>query len=409
MKMPVNNGCSFREIEIDAIRQDAYFCLDLALNLTRHQSSSILFFGLIPYLSLFVVESFEYLRYVFPDYARTLSGNHEKTIRASRMRIKYFDDSKKRVDGMFELYEWILQFHQEWHINKHSGFLARLKKLLQDDLGIFGYDGHVIGSTHVGILNLGYEKEDLPEKSSEISNILSQLSYSLSKEIGAYLRQVCAWPEFSPNGFDTSYFEYRIRDEYLGYKDEKAGKFLARVFNGAGSEGLNFSLLVFLTAVNYFIYILQQLVFDSSTTLFKLKYITLYHVASSLRKLQSYCYPKGRLSDRSKDFFKTIFDDRDFQRYSEKSKFRNILVHYKIDDVPAGIINPDESLYGLVEYFFDGDSYATVNCGLNKQLERLSALLEEWLNWQVTPSQFNSWQFESRPTPFAPDGAIAPG
>lgn len=75
---------------------------------------------------------------------------------------------------MFELLDWISDFHHEWHINRHKGLLSPLKRVLQCDLGIFFYDGHVIGSTHTGILNLGYARGDLPTESEKISSFISQ-------------------------------------------------------------------------------------------------------------------------------------------------------------------------------------------------------------------------------------------
>ena len=101
------------------------------------ESSGILIFGLMPYLSLFTVETHKYLQSTFPSYAHTLLQDNYEIINASRMRTKFFDDTKMRVDGTFELLKWIIDFNEEWHIGGHKGWLAPLKRALQGDLLTF--------------------------------------------------------------------------------------------------------------------------------------------------------------------------------------------------------------------------------------------------------------------------------
>lgn len=389
--MAVHRPSVVREIELNSIKNDTRFYLELILQLSSHQSASILIFGLIPYLSLFIVETYKYLQDALPVYASSLSKKHDGVIRSSRMRVKFFDDSKKRVDGMFELLDWIIEFHNEWHINKHKGFLSPLKRILQKDLGIFGYDGHIIGSTHTGLFNLGYEKGDLPTIRKEISAVLGPLSFSFSEEMGQYIGQLSNWPEFAPDNMDVNHFEYNIQDEKLGYRDEKSYKYFASVFNGSEAQELNFTLMLFLATVNFFQHILKQLLVGSPSTLFKLKFMMLYHLASSLRKLQNYYYPKDVLTSRSKKYFQAILRDRDLAQIRTLSKFRNILVHYRIDGVPDEILAPTARLFGLVEYFFDRKTYTEIEDKLDNQIERISILLEEWLDWHIKPSQFSSW------------------
>ena len=177
-----------RSVEFDLIKSDIDFYLALVLPLAERQSSSIIFPALIPYLSLFTVETYKYLQQVLPYYAHSLSIKYSGIIDASRMRVKFFDDTEKRISGMFELLSWVSEFHSEWHVNRHKGIFAPLKRIPQDDLGIFAYNGHVIGSTHTGLLNLGYEKEDLPTTSKEISAVIGPLTGSVAESLGNYLR-----------------------------------------------------------------------------------------------------------------------------------------------------------------------------------------------------------------------------
>ena len=149
--------------------------------------------------------------------------------------------------------------------------------------------------------------------------------------------------------------------------------------------------MLFLTQVNFLQYILSNLVADASCTLFKLKYIVLYHLVSSLRKLRDYCHREQELTDHSLEPLQAIVTDRDLQEIASQSTFRNTLVHYGIRDVPDELLSYDTKLYGLAEHFFDGRTYEQVSDMVDKQIERTSAILEKWLDWSVRQSRIRKW------------------
>jgi hypothetical protein len=378
-------------VELNSIKKDAHFYLKLFDKLHNRESSGVLFPSLVPYYSLFTIESHKHLQKICPQYALSLSNRFQAIIQASRMRTKYFDDTRKRVDGTFELLDWIADFHRKWHIGGHRGCLAPIKRAIQDDLGVFFYQGHVIGSTHTGILNLGYSRGDLPTTSESISSTIGTLSFSVGKELGEYIAKVVSFPEFAPDSTELKDIDDNLQDEMLGYMDVKSSKYLTSTFNGRASEAINLSLMLFFTQVNFLQYILNNLVAGASCTLFKLKYIVLYHLTSSLRKLQNYCYREQILTDHSLGHLQAIVTDRDLGEIASQSAFRNILVHYGIRDVPAELLSYDTKLYGLVEHFFDGRTYDEVADIVDKQIERTSAILEEWLNWPVSQSRIRNW------------------
>jgi hypothetical protein len=378
--------------EIGMIKQDIEFYADVFISLTSKPASGVLIFGLLPYLSLFVIETYKYLQSNFPLYARAIAQSYAEILHASRTRTKFFDDANKRIDGALEHLKWIIEFNEEWHINSHKGFLAPLKRALQDDLGMFFYDNHIIGSTHVGLFNIGYERKDLPTTSLEISKLFGPLSKSVGEDLGKYLARIYSLPEFTPNKSGTM-FSYNINEENLKYKDEKAKRFFNTVFNGETTLDLNFSLLLFLTTTNFFQHIFANIVTGKPTTLFKLKFITLYHLVSSLTKLRDYYYPQNILTAQSKEFIEEILKDKDLQLIKTLKDFRNILVHYKISGIPETLLNPATNLYGLTEYFSAGKTSTEVENILDTQIERISILLEQWINWKTSSAQLSRWQF----------------
>lgn len=186
-----------------------------------------------------------------------------------------------------------------------------MKKKIQSDFGIFEYEGHIVAATHVGILNLGLEMEDLPNTSKEISEALSNLVFSVGHQIGLYLGHISQLPEFAMAEPVTA-FDYRLRDTLLRYRDENAQRFLAKIFEGAGLEDLNFSLLVFLIAINYLVYLVSNVV-RYSPTVFKMRYLALYHIVSSLKKLQSYYFIQEEIFQVVlKDFLEKCYQIRHF-------------------------------------------------------------------------------------------------
>jgi len=384
-KISLTHSC-----EIDMIKQDVKFYTDLLIGLISNQSSSILIFGFTPYISLFITETYKYLQSNYPSSARTLSQNYKEIIRASRTRIKFFDDTNKRIDGIFEHLRWIIDFNEEWHINKHKGVLPPLKRALQDDLGIFFYDNHIIGSTHVGLYNLGYEKKDLPSTSLEISKVFGPLSKSIGEDQGKYLAHISSISEFTPNNLGEI-FAFNISDEKLKYKDEKSKRHLNSVFNGEGKIELNFSLLIFLSSINFLQYIYANIVIGKPVALFKLKFITVYHLIFSLEKLRDYFYPTGVLTKHSKLYFEEILKDEDVRFIKRQEELRNILVHYKINDIPETALDLNKNLYGLTEYFLDGKTYLEMEKILDLQIERISKVLEKWINWNISSNKLSSW------------------
>jgi len=219
-------------VELDSIRKDAHFYLELLANLHNQESSGVLIPSLIPYYSLFTIESHKHLQKIRPQYALSLSDKFQTIIRSSRMRTKFFDDTRRKVDGTFELLDWIANFHRKWHISGHRGCLASIKRAIQDDLGMFFYQGHVVGSTHTGILNLGYSRGDLPATSESISSAIGTLSFSVGKELGEYIAKVVSFPEFMPDSTELKSIDYNLQDEMLGYMDVKSSKYLTSIFNG---------------------------------------------------------------------------------------------------------------------------------------------------------------------------------
>jgi hypothetical protein len=240
------------------------------------------------------------------------------------------------------------------------------------------YDRHLISSSHAAQFNLGYEKEYLPED-ADISATFRHLSFSFGYDIGGYLGQLGEYLSPSTDFLARHVPRYGINDKLIKYRDVKSERYYLSVFNGPTSKRINFSLSLLLYALNYLQYILGNLMAEDPDTSFRMKFVTLYHVASSLRQLQNYLYPQGVLTDKSKECFKRILSDKELKRIISESNLRNVFVHYRIDKFRDEDLDLDTRMYGLIEASFNNHSFTSLDELLDRQIARVSRILEEWL------------------------------
>jgi hypothetical protein len=85
-----------------------------------------------------------------------------------------------------------------------------------------------------------------------------------------------------------------------------------------------------------------------------------------------------------------IIKDKHAKLIISEPKFRNVLIHYGMSSIPIDNLDVKTELYGLVEYFFNGMSYFELNSLVNSQINRISIILEEWLNLPIESENFSS-------------------
>ncbi len=363
--------------ELEMIKADVEFYHQLLMAISGEEVSGILSFGLIPYLSLFVVETYNYFCSSFPNFANVARRKHEDILCASRTRVKLFDDTRKDVVSQVDHLRWILDFCHSWMNSKHVGLLGWVKRLIQTDMGLFFYGDHLVCTTQAALFNLGFEKGDLATTQRGEPVDLPHLSRSIGYDIGEYLGFLLDRSADTSNKSNTTLCAYHLTNSQFQCEDHKAQQYLRDMYNGKETLHLNSCLLLFLTTINFLVYVFSQLVINSPDTWFKVKFITLYHVISGVKKLQNYFYK--RFSKRSKGYLSRLIGDSEMKELlNHKLPFRNIMVHYEIRDVPEGSLDPSVRYFGLVESCFDGLRFRDVNEMIDRQLLRVSNVLEAW-------------------------------
>lgn len=366
-----------QDIELAMVKADSLFYRDLFYILRDKKKSSILFFGIIPYTSLFVHESNNYLKRLFPDIEKLILRKQKNITRASRIRIKLFDDRDKNIPEQIEHLKWILNFWNSWLNGQHKGFLGILKRALQKDTGIFLYNEAIISSTFVGFFNIGLEKNDISVSNTGEPINLDKVIYDLGYDIGNYINILAVNFESNTNS-SPSQCKYALEDKIFSSIDVKKGNFFKSIYNGEATEELNASLFLLSTSLNFLTRIFSKLVINTPDTWFKIKFLTLYHVVSSVKKMRDFYYPTNKLTNNSKDNFDNILNDNELKFLISKKEFRNILVHFSIKKITLENLNSNLRFWGIVECFFDGMSFEEVDRVIDHQISRISNILNYW-------------------------------
>lgn len=360
------------------ISTDAEFCRQLIVEAFINYKSGILPFGLIPYLSLFVIETYKYFGSRVPGFARLAKRQNEKIIQASRTRSKLYE-GREDVTSLMKHLDWILRFSRGWMNSGHIGLAGWLKRWIQPDMGLYFFDDHLISTTHVAFYNLGYEAGSIAVTAQGEPIGLSELSHSVGRDIGEYIGFLSDEFTKTLGTSTTKLCQHQIDDAAFRFADKKALSFLRSLDSSNEPLHVNSCILLALSAVNFLVYVFRKMVVNEPNTWFKIKFLTLYHVTLSLTTLQNRFYKSG-LSQKSKQLIANVLADKELKILRNQSAFRNIIVHYGIRNVPESNLLLDCQYFGLVERFFGGATFTDVNNLLDLQLARLSTALEDWMN-----------------------------
>jgi hypothetical protein len=171
--------------ELALIAADARFVRDFVLGPRFEQIRGVAILALMPFISAFTYESSEYIKRKDPAMVRTLEP-HRDLLRASLLRLKLLDDSRKSFDEVLDNASELAAVSSGWMTEDHRGLLGPLKRLIQPDLGIYFAQEEVFCTTHVAFLNLGLSKEALAASSLSLANLGPYLR-DTSEDFGRYV------------------------------------------------------------------------------------------------------------------------------------------------------------------------------------------------------------------------------
>lgn len=343
-----------KDIEAKMIHGD----MDLCLALVNEYNAGISYL-LIPYVSTIVLESAKYFS-IHIDNA---------LLNSIRAKTKQLDDNKTDVMKITSDMNKILINHNQYFQGLHKGFFAPLKKIIQPDIGITKYRKNIlIGTT---ILSNYFVSESSNTFTMEQLN--KKLLFYIAYELGSIIA------ELGNHGVNIERKETKlISENELTYSDHKSKKYYKSIFNHSIPIGIMHLIQLILSMINFVFYILNK-ENTNTFTLFKVRYITIYHAVSSLKKVQGYLYANRLINNESKKNLSKILGNPKIKLLAN-SQFRNQLVHYKTTKVDLRQLDTSLKFYGFVEYYFSGLSFNELYQTVNQALVYTSENLNSWMN-----------------------------
>jgi hypothetical protein len=124
---------------LEAIKADIAGMWWLYQSVQLHSKTEMLVLGMVPLMSMFVVESYQRLISMFPKLRSVLSQRHADLLRSSRHRAKLLDDSTQSVDEVVGELAAIMCQHRKQHLEPHTGVLGPIRRLIQPDLAYISH------------------------------------------------------------------------------------------------------------------------------------------------------------------------------------------------------------------------------------------------------------------------------
>lgn len=299
--------------------------------------------ALAPYVAMFVVESFAFLRR--RRAASGSLGDHEPAINQCRHTLKFLDDDQRGVAGVLALYERMRDASYQSFVGSHVGLLGPLKRWLQPDVSVFVHDGRAFGTSDAVLVQQLAHRDHVP--SAPGGAILGPELHDRSVALGEYIGRVATAFNVTADGHDAP-----ALSPSAGV-DAKGRAFYGRLLR-LEEEGVGVAMMLtsLLGSTNFVLYVLPAMAgrrgaLDVMFTL-KWRLITLFHVYSSLGLLTA-----GASKDVLRlDVRDAIIKLRRSSRHVENLKrLRDGLVHYDLaKDVARRRETPEASLQRMLSH-----------------------------------------------------------
>ncbi|WP_162908123.1 hypothetical protein [Allorhizocola rhizosphaerae] len=329
--------------------------------------ASILSLCVSPYLSLYVHESLAKLNAIDPTMSALLSSGVQRIVARSRHSLKLFEDNKRGVDGQLAYFRDVLM---SAHRRRFLGNVRfRMLRFLETDLSLYRYNRRLISTTHAANFHMGQEPQDIFAMSgADIQAIYQEYGHFIAMLGGQH---------GTPGQTFVSHLDARKFDSHG--QDVRSERYYAKVFDGPSNPDLNALLTVFQAMLNFAHIASTGICSAIDYSAFKMRFLTLYQVLSSLRILRN--DELRPLTSRSTQFINKLVESREAQLILAPAAkpFRNTLMHYnlhhKVDKSRVDIRAP---LFGLVPIYFPAHDSETFATAIDECIAKASTTMDEW-------------------------------
>lgn len=360
------------EVVSAGVAQDANYLGRLfgALMDPRHEDlSGIASFCMMPFISLVIHEARAKINMITPSPPLDFSAEAAEVCARSRNSLKLFEDNQRWVAGQLDFYRSeIIGTHSEYFL---GNTWLRLARFLEVDLSLFTYNGIIVTTSHSAAFHIGIDPKLFLQEDGGV------YIRSITEQMGRCLLALGA--SIDADGPKT--FASHATGRALDDSEVRADRYYRRVFNGHETPVLNGLLTNIQAKVNFVTSLLVTgaNVLDLEYTVFKIRFVTLYHVLASLARLAA--DPDQNLSDSSRSILEKIIGSPEAVAITDRATkgFRNTLVHY---DPRSGAQSLDvsEPLFGLVPAYFPDHDYRSLSALVDRCAHATAQGLNDWAN-----------------------------
>ncbi|MGB3633492.1 MAG: hypothetical protein WA982_05590 [Rubrobacteraceae bacterium] len=311
--------------------------------------------------------------------ARSL-GLQQGMLVTSRMRAKITEDKYRTSAEVLENANDLAKINSGWFMEGHRGILGALKRGLQPEVGVSFVRNEVICTTHVMFANMGLTREDLSDTSLSMENIGAHMRDRMVP-VGEYtallLDKLGISTQASRGESDSPLPRILERDMK---SDRLYDPIVRRLAPGRGSVGILLTWI--LSQVNTARLLVPGIAGQNEVAAFKVRFISLYQAALSLRRLLEEERGHSFLRPDALERIVNVLDAEPVRNVLDCRSLRNDLFHYGVGKRTASHLDLGKPLLGLVEARTNGNSFAAVardvgsglghvSCGLRDLLPRI--------------------------------------
>jgi len=355
------------------IANDTAWMGRLAADMTdpsRSPCSPIFSLCLMPYIALYVHESYTKLEASDPKLAAKVAADFKAIVARARHSLKLFEDNKRKIKGQLDY------FREEIYAANYDHFIGSVHPVFQSlatDLGLFAYDSKLITTTHVATFHYGMPPRDLLSMGEQEIRDFSERYGRYARYLGAHV------PASSGATFFSCLDPAKLSDTE---DDVCAAEYYDRVFDGSASPDLNALLTVFRCMANFADTAIPVMGINGGVdyTEFKIRFVTVYQVLRSLQVLRD--DTARTLTSRSARYLERILDAPEALAImaSPAKPFRNLVMHYGLDTrIDLAKVDLNDPLFGLAPYYYpsckDALELATL---VDQALSHTAAALNDW-------------------------------
>ncbi|WP_427923632.1 hypothetical protein [Streptomyces sp. cg40] len=323
-----------------------------------------------PYFSLMLHEAKGKTRTIDSSVFAEFSVEAEQICARARHGLKLFEDTQRPIDEQ-------LQYFEDDILNKHSAeFLGntwlKFARRWERDLGLFTYDDVLVTTSHAAAFQLGVDADKLFQGDG------GAYRFEIMRQVGRCFAALGA--RMDTQGGET--FVCSLSGARMKSKDVLASPYYAKAFNGAATKAvINLALTDLQVRMNFINKVITAGadIRNLEYTVFKIRYITLYQVLSSLKLLKGDArYPLPLASSVALD---NILDTDSVRIIMDGAArgFRNTLMHYNLlRSVDTTKVDLSRPIFGLVPQYFPAYDFGGLSEVVDTCIRETASALNDW-------------------------------